>query len=578
MQDLISVFLGVWFLHPSAGNPAMPESLRRVLPGVHSVRDTGDKLEVRSAGLSFDSFGALEANAYDVPMGPQKLLFEFPRAPAKAQIPVSAPLGVIGAFVTGKPIYNPISTLSYNGQGIWHRDAVRANGGSGNLLTILLAWKGKHPPVIGYALDGFPIYGPHAPGTTRSSYRLRAIQERTSLADDTKLTPGQYGPPVSASEPLGNFVEDYEYREGTGDLDAHNGRFAATPEFPKGTYAYYLSTTAQGELSYPYLIGPSYYGIFLMGPPKELRFAVKGPDGKNQRFPEIFHEKPMHLILVSDDMQDFMHVHPELGAGEEFGITPTFPRATRWHAFAQSTPAGGVSQVEHRSIVVKTSGARTEEPAPTIKVKMEAPMLETGTDLRIHFVLSDITTGEPVNDLEPYLGAWGHFILISQDKKSFIHAHPMEATGVHDHTIPLGPSPSTIEIVTGFDRPGHYRLWAQFQRGGTEVNVPFWLDVVAGGALRSEEVPKGATLVTVSSQGYTPAEIVANAGESLRLAFRREGNANCGGTVVFPELGISRDLPAGKVVLVVLPAMKTGTYRFSCGMGMYKGAVVVRTH
>lgn len=576
MQDLISVFLGVWFLHPNADNPAMPESLRRVLPGVHSVRDTGDKLEVRSAGLSLDSFGALEANAYDMPMGPQKLLFNFPKAPAKAQIPVSAPLGVIGAFVNGKPIYNPISTVSYNGQGIWHRDAVRANGGSGNLLTILLTWQGKHPPVIGYALDGFPIYGPHAPGTTRSSYRLRSIQERTSLADGTKLTPGQYGPPVSVSEPLGNFVEDYEYREGTGDLDAHNGRFAATPEFPNGTYAYYLSTDGQGRLSYPYLIGPTYYGAPLARAPKEMRFAVRGTDGKNQRFPETVHQKPLHLILVSDDLREFMHVHPEAGPADEFGINVDFARSGRWHAFAQSTPAGGVNQVEHRVVEIERT-VPSIESAQTIAVKMDAPTLVTGRDLRIRFTLSDAMAGGPVNDLEPYLGAWGHFILISEDKKTFIHAHPMEVAGVlHDHIVSLGPSPDTIEIVTGFDKPGKYKLWAQFQRGGAEQVVPFWVDVAAGGMVIDKGVPAGATLVTVTDRGYSPAEIVAKAGEEVRLAFRREGNANCGGTIVFPELGIRRDLPAGEVVLVVLPAVKIGTYRFSCGMGMYKGAVLVR--
>ncbi len=576
MQDLISVFLGVWFLHPNARNPALPESLRRVLPGVHSVRDAGDKLEVRSAGISFDSFGALEANAYDVPMGPQKLFFEFPRTPAKTQVSVSAPLGVIGAFVSGKPIYNPISTVSYNGQGIWHRDAVRANGASGNLLTILLAGRGKYPPIIGYALDGFPIYGPHAPGATRSSYRLRSIEERTVLPDGTKLAPGQYGPPVSASEPLGSFVEDYEYREGAGDLDAHNGRFAATPEFPNGTYAYYLSTDGQGGVSYPYLIGPSYYGTPLATPAKQLRFAVKGIDGKNQRFPETVHEKPLHLILVSDDLNGFMHVHPELGASDEFGINVDFASGGRWHAFAQATPAGGVNQVEHRVLEIDKPVPRMESTS-TIAVKMDVPALVTGRDLRIRFTLSDAKSGSPLNDLEPYLGAWGHFILISEDKQIFIHAHPEEAAGVvHDHSVPLGPSPDTIEIVTGFNKPGRYRLWAQFKRGGTEQVVPFWLDVAAGGPVTEQGVPAGATLVTVTDRGYSPAEIIATAGEVMRLAFRREGNTNCGGKVVFPDLGISRDLPAGEAVLVELPAMKAGTYRFTCGMGMYKGAVVAR--
>ena len=54
--------------------------------------------------------------------------------------------------------------------------------------------------------------------------------------------PGQYGPDVSASDPAGTFMEDYEYRAGSGDLDEFNGRFAITPEYPAGTYAYFLST------------------------------------------------------------------------------------------------------------------------------------------------------------------------------------------------------------------------------------------------------------------------------------------------------------------------------------------------
>src|SRR6185436_1469216 len=95
----------------------------------------------------------------------------------------------------------------------------------------------------------------------RSSYRLRNITVRQTLPNGTVLTPAQYGPPVSGTYPLGYYVEDYEYVAGLGDLDTYNGRFAVTPQYPTGTYAYYVTLEANGTSAYPYSIGPSYNGV-----------------------------------------------------------------------------------------------------------------------------------------------------------------------------------------------------------------------------------------------------------------------------------------------------------------------------
>jgi len=56
-------------------------------------------------------------------------------------------------------------------------------------------------------------------------------------------------------------VEDFEYVSGLGTLDTHNGRFAVTPEYPGGTYAYYMTINSDGSSAYPYIIGPTYYGV-----------------------------------------------------------------------------------------------------------------------------------------------------------------------------------------------------------------------------------------------------------------------------------------------------------------------------
>ena len=66
---------------------------------------------------------------------------------------------------------------------------------------------------------------------------------------------------MSALYPLGYFMEDFEYIEGQGHLDEHNGRFAVTPEYPDGIYAYYVTIDDQNEAAYPYFAGAQYHGV-----------------------------------------------------------------------------------------------------------------------------------------------------------------------------------------------------------------------------------------------------------------------------------------------------------------------------
>jgi hypothetical protein len=115
-----------------------------------------------------------------------------------------------------------------------------------------------HSPLLGFAFDGFPVYGPYGYANTdgtggidrmEPSYRLRNLTTRTN------------GPAVSTTFPLGYYVEDYEYVAGVGDLDAYNGRFAITPEYPAGTYAYFTTVDASGNAAYPYIVGTSFYGV-----------------------------------------------------------------------------------------------------------------------------------------------------------------------------------------------------------------------------------------------------------------------------------------------------------------------------
>lgn len=128
----------------------------------------------------------------------------------------------------------------------------------------------QHSPLIGFAYDGFPIYGAYgyknADGTggitrIKSGYQLRNITVRTHHANGTDVADG---PAVSATYPLGYFREDYEFvsRPNEADyLDIHNGRFCKTPEYPNGTYAYFCTVDANHNSAYPYAVGPTFYGV-----------------------------------------------------------------------------------------------------------------------------------------------------------------------------------------------------------------------------------------------------------------------------------------------------------------------------
>ena len=131
-----------------------------------------------------------------------------------------------------------------------------------------LASNNEHSPIIGWAYDGNPIYGPYGYidptdqnsglRRLRTSYRLKSalVFEVDSNPNPTRGD----GPPL-ATYPAGSFTDDYEYAFQLGDLDPYNGRFCKTPEYPDGTYAYFITIDESdaGQALFPYIIGPQFY-------------------------------------------------------------------------------------------------------------------------------------------------------------------------------------------------------------------------------------------------------------------------------------------------------------------------------
>ena len=167
----------------------------------------------------------------------------------------------------------------------------------------------NHSPIIGWVADGYPIYGPYGysdphnmeSGIKRmtSGYKKRAVIDRTSypawasrIYDINSLTAAEYGPTINLQFPLGHYIEDYEYMGDLGltqgidyDLDEHNGRFCTTPDFPNGTYAYFITCEDDGTPTFPYNVGRAYKGTPTGGSVNNLSqniniFAEGGAESK----------------------------------------------------------------------------------------------------------------------------------------------------------------------------------------------------------------------------------------------------------------------------------------------------------
>jgi len=113
-----------------------------------------------------------------------------------------------------------------------------------------------HSPILGFAYDGNPIYGPFA-----YSDPLDPQSSIIRMTSSYSLNGSRSNGPSTSKYPLGSFVNDYTYTHKSGTLDQNNGRYCVTPDFPKGTYAYFLTIDSNQVPKYPYIIGENFYSL-----------------------------------------------------------------------------------------------------------------------------------------------------------------------------------------------------------------------------------------------------------------------------------------------------------------------------
>ena len=121
---------------------------------------------------------------------------------------------------------------------------------------------------------------------------------------------------------------------------------------------------------------------------------------------------------------------------------------------------------------LKPTPTTTETDGVRAQLKFANNPLPIGKTTPLTFVLTDVANGKPIADLEPYLGAMGHLLLIHQDGQTFVHSHPME-----DEAAMAKAKGGVVAFNARFPKMGLYKAWGQFQRGGKVVTLSFVMNV-----------------------------------------------------------------------------------------------------
>jgi hypothetical protein len=240
-----------------------------------------------------------------------------------------------------------------------------------------------------------------------------------------------------------------------------------------------------------------------------LLFKVFHPGSGDaiQKF-ESVHERQYHLFVISQDMEHFEHIHPAEQSDGTWTIDVTLPKTGYYKVLSDFMPAGGSSQFLARPLVTAgyqgdlagDSARLTPDTNPvkvsddiTAMLSMDPPTFEVGLYGHMTFHLTDTATGRPITDLQTYLGAFGHTLIMSEDMVDYVHSHPLDilAQADDDGGPPrfLIPPGADLEALRGgpdvtfeglMPKPGHYRAWTQFRRHDKIHTFAYTFNVIQG--------------------------------------------------------------------------------------------------
>lgn len=210
---------------------------------------------------------------------------------------------------------------------------------------------------------------------------------------------------------------------------------------------------------------------------KETKLSISITEGSKNATLDVVHEMKMHLLVVNEELTWFDHVHPEEQADGTYSISETFPAGGKYLLFTDYKPIGASNEVKLLEVDVK--GAPLNVPKITSekfvsKVDNYTVTLTNGNDFKtdrgqkLKFTVEK--EGKKLNekDIQQYLGASAHIVMIAKETKDFLHIHP-----ISDKNFP-------IYAETQVKKAGLYRMWVQFKIDGVIHTADFTVNVLQG--------------------------------------------------------------------------------------------------
>ena len=199
---------------------------------------------------------------------------------------------------------------------------------------------------------------------------------------------------------------------------------------------------------------------------------------------DILHEKIMHVIIVSEDLSYFSHIHPVFEVESSmFTVHHVFPEIKKYKIWVDFKPKNAnptlvsfnldtMIGTYDKSISITKERQYTKQIDENHKIELLIPKeIKSNKPVDLTFVILD-QNSNPITDLTPLMGAGGHSVIISSNLQEFLHVHPTKEVS---SDWKGGPE---ISFNTVFPYPGLYKAWGQFQHQNVIITADFVLEAV----------------------------------------------------------------------------------------------------
>lgn len=230
-----------------------------------------------------------------------------------------------------------------------------------------------------------------------------------------------------------------------------------------------------GEQKAPTLMVQTDPAQVVAGQPATLKMMFHDAGGAAVKDFDVLHEQKVHLIVVRDGLDTFAHLHPAIDPAGNATATYTFPTGGTYRLYADHQPTGGKPATAMAELKVAGESPAAPPLTPNVPGRVEADGLaarvtvenaKAGGEGTVRFELTE-PAGQPLADLQPYMGAMGHLVVLSRDGKEYVHAHPADGK----------TAPGLVAFQAHFPKAGLYKGWGQFRRKDTVRVVPFVVKV-----------------------------------------------------------------------------------------------------